>query len=365
MNDILPNGTEIRDLLSNSFLTTTHINKLLKEKRIITQNTDKNTSFPIYMSLLLSPNEFNYLYEKNSDKEEKEKIKSVLIPIDENIELADLCLDLNIKEILNENLTYTPNYEIIGVPYMVIDKDEINLDIVIKTTSNIKGWSSRESFHKASLSLKKENDRLIGTKTFTSKDSEKVIDFAIGNYEDKLKEKKYFKKDKKISRILFKNFDNVTRFNFIYSFANDFKNIMTFDEITDISILPDDSKIDDIPTELKEFLNNVNDLNLKGKKLQDHVFITQIENRKFIQLKSIKLKYKFDKIGCDGNCVIEFEFPEKTNMESSEFQFNISNLSISKKDKELISNSSITKKINTALNKHKLEKFEDYRFKEE
>ena len=247
---------------------------------------------------------------------------------------------------------------------MVISEDEIKLDVTIKTTSNIKGWSSRESFHSASLSLKKENDKLIGTKTFTSKDSEKVIDFAIGNYEEKLKDKNYFKKDKKISRILFSNFNNSTRFNFFYSFANNFKNIMNFEEITDISILPDDTKLKDLPIELKDFLNNVNDLSLKGKKLQDHIFITQTEHREFIQLKSIKFKYKFDKLGCDGSCVIEFEFPEKAAMENSEFQFNISNLSISKKDKELVSSTLIAKKINTALNKHKLENFEVYKNEE-
>lgn len=364
MNNILPNGTELRDLLSNSFLTPTYINLLLKEKGIITQNSDKNASFPIYMSLLLSPDEFNYLYEKNLEKEEKEKVKSVIIPIDEKVELADLCLDMNIKEILSQNLTYAPNYEVIGVPNMIINKDEINFDIIIKTTSNIKGWSSRESYHTASLNLKKENDRLIGTKTFTSKDSERVIDFAIGDYEEKLKEKNYFKKDRKVSRILFSNFNNINRFNFFYSFANNFKSIMTFEEITDISILPDNNRLNDLPTDLKDFLNNVNDLSLKGKKLQDHIFITQKENHDYIQLKSIKFKYKFDKIGCDGMCVIEFEFPDKTNMDNSEFQFNVSNLSINKKDRELVTSSSITKKINTALNKHKLENFELYKIDE-
>lgn len=364
MNNILPNGTELRDLLSNSFLTTTYINRLLQDKGIITQNSDKNASFPIYMSLLLSPQEFIYLYEKNTEKEEKDKVKSVIIPIDENIELADLCLDLNINEILKNSLTYTPNYEIYGTPNMIIDNDEINLDVTIKTISNIKGWSSRESYHTASLNLKKENDKLIGTKTFTSKDSEKVIDFAIGNYEEKLKEKNYFKKDKIISRILFGNFSNVNRFSFFYSFANDFRNIMKFEEITDINILPDNKKSNELPLELKDFLNNVNNLSLKGKKLQDHIFITQKNNHEFIQLKSIKFKYSLDKIGCEGTCVIEFEFPDKKNMDTSEFQFHISSLLIDKKDKELVTNSVITKKINSILNKHKLENFELYKNEE-
>lgn len=364
MNNILPNGTELRDLLSNSFLTTSYLNKLLQDKGIITQNSDKNASFPIYMSLLLSREEFIYLYERNNEKEEKDKVKSVIIPIDENIDLADLCLDLNIKEILIDKLTYTPNYEIYGTPNMVISNDEINLDITIKKTSNIKGWSSRESYHTASLSLKKENDKLIGTKTFTSKDSEKVIDFAIGNYEEKLKEKNYFKKDKIISRILFGNFSNVNRFKFFYSFANDFKNIMQFDEITDINILPDNKKSNELPLELKDFFNNVNNLSLKGKKLQDHIFITQKDNHDFIQLKSIKFKYSFDKMGCDGTSVIEFEFPDKNNMDTSEFQFHISSLLIDKKDKDLVTNSVITKKINSVLNKYKLEKYELFRTEE-
>ena len=139
---------------------------------------------------------------------------------------------------------------------------------------------------------------------------------------------------------------------------------MQFEEITDINILPDNEKSNELPLELKDFLNNVNNLSLKGKKLQDHIFITQKNNHEFIQLKSIKFKYSLDKIGCDGTCVIEFEFPDKKNMDTSEFQFHISSLLIDKKDKELVTNSVITKKINSILNKHKLENFELYKNEE-
>lgn len=361
MNNILPNGTELRDLLSQSFLTTSHINMLLKDKGIITQNSDKNSTFPIYMSLLLSPDEFNYLHEKNTEKEEKEKVKTIIIPIDEKIELADFCLDLNIHEILDNKLTYRPPYEVLSNPNLVISNDEINFEINLKSTSNIKGWSSRESFHTASFNIKKDQDKLIVTKTFTSKDSEKVIDFALENYEEKLYTNNFIKKDKKINRILFGDFTNENRFSYFYSFAQDFKNVLEFEEITDINILPDYEDINMLPQAVKDFLNNVNDISLKGKKLQDHIFITQKENHNFIQLKSIKFKYKFDKLGCDGNCVVEFEFPDKKNMNISEFQFNISSLSIDKKDKENVSNSVISKKINISLNKHKIENYYKYK----
>jgi hypothetical protein len=364
MNNILPNGTEIRDLLTESFLTTTQINGLLKDKGIITQNSDKNVMFPIYMSLLLSPVEFNYLYEKNMDKEEKEKVKTIVFPINENLELADVCLDLNIHEILIDKLTYRPNYEVLGNPNLVINNDEINFELRLKSTSNIKGWSSRESHHSASFNIKKENDKLIVTKTFTSKDSERVIDFALENYEEKLGANNFIKKDKKVERILFGDFTNENRFAYFYSFAQDFKNVLQFEEITDINILPDYEETSVLPQTLKDFLNNVNDISLKGKKLQDHIFITEKENHNFIQLKSIKFKYKFDKLGYDGNCIVEFEFPDKKNMNISEFQFNISSLSIDRKDKEFVTNSVASKKINSVFNKHKLEKYEIFKTEE-
>lgn len=364
MNNILPNGTELRDLLTNSFLTTTHLNNLLKTKGIITQNKDRNASIPIYMSLILSPIEFESLNEKNNVKEEKEKSKLITIPINGDVELGDLCLDLNIHDIIKDNLTYAPNYEIIGNPIMSVDDDEINLEIIIKSISNIRGWANRESFHNASISLKKDNDKLIGTKKFTSKDSEKVIDFAISSYEQKLKDHNYLKNDKKISKILFNNFTNINRFKYFYSFTQDFKNVMTFEEITDIDIIPDTESIDSLSNELKNLLNNVNNLSLKGKKLQEHLFITEKSNHEFIQLKAIKLKYKFDKIGCDGSCIIEFEFPEKSNMDLSEFQFNISNLSIGKKEKELINSSLLSKKIKETLYKHQLDKFEEFKIED-
>jgi hypothetical protein len=363
MNNILPNGTELRDLLSNSVLTTSHIHRLLRDKGIIAQNSDKNSAFPIYMSLLLSPPEFNYLSEKNSEKEEKEKVTSVIIPIDESIELADFCIDLNIHEILSNKLTYKPTYEVIGSPVLVINNDEIDYEIRLKSTSNIKGWSSRESYTNASLNIKKENDKLIVTKIHTSKDSEKVLNFALDNYEEQLNNIGYTNKGKKINRILFNDFSNENRFSFFYSFAKDFKNVLEFEEITDIDILPDYEDSKELPESLKDFLENVNTLNLKGKKLQGHIFITQKENHNFIQLKSIKFKYKFSKLGCDGNCVIEFEFPDKKNMETSEFQFNISNLSINKEDREKVTLRTITKKINSVLNSHKLDNYELYQTK--
>ena len=365
MNNILPNGTELRDLLSNSFLTNSHINKLLREKGIITQNSDKNATFPIYMSLLLSPNEFNYLYEKNTEKEEKKKITNAIIPIDENIPLVDLCLELNIHDILDKKLTYKPNFEVVGNPSLTINDDEINLDLQIKSTSNIKGWSSRESLHNASLNLKKDNDRLIVTKTFTSKDSEKVLTFALENYEEKLASNKYLKKDVKVSRVLFNDFSNENRIAYFYSFTRDFKNIMTFEEITDIDVLPDYNDTSKVSDSLKNFLDNVDNINLKGKELQKHIFMTEKENHEFIKLRAIKFKYNFDKLGCEGSCIVEFEFPDKRNMDTSEFQFNIANLNISKHDRDKVSHSSITKKISGVLIKHKLENYDAYKLKEE
>lgn len=365
MNNILPNGTELRDLLSHSFLTTSHTNKLLREKGIITQNSDRNAIFPIYMSLLLSPNEFNYLYEKNTEKEEKEKITHAVIPVNENIPLADLCLDLNLHDILDKKLTYKPSFEVVGNPTLTINDDEMNFEFQIKSTSNVKGWSSRESLHSASLKFKKDNDKLIVTKTVTSKDSESVLNFALENYEEKLASNNYLKKDVKISRILFNDFSNESRIAYFYSFTKDFKNVMTFEEITDIDVLPDYDDSSKVSDSLKTFLDNVNNISLKGKDLQKHMFMTEKENHAFIKLKAIKFKYKFDKLGCDGNCIVEFEFPDKRNMDTSEFQFNIANLNISKADRDKVSYSSITKIISGVLSKHKLENYDTYRIKEE
>ncbi|MFD0700305.1 MULTISPECIES: hypothetical protein [Myroides] len=365
MNNILPFGNELKDLLSESYITEAFLSKILREKGIIVQNNDKNSSFPILMSLLLSPNEFRLLQERNEEKEQKDKVKTTLYPIIEGVPLVDVCFDLDIHKILDDKLTYTPNYEIIGVPAYAYDKKEkeINVEVIIKTTSNTKGWSSRESNHTASLNIKNNNNNLTVTKKFTSRESEDVIDLILDDFKEKLENNKFLNKDKNIERILFNCFDNINRVAYFYSFTKISSRTLEFIEVTDIHILPDTDLPDDteeekIQTSIQEFLNNVNNLSLRGKKLQDHIVIEKEENHAFIQLKSLKLKYKIIKAGYEGTCVIEFEFPGTRNLKNSEFQFNISKIVLTGKDKHNVNKYELIKTINSVLNNHKLEQFE-------
>ena len=87
LETFLPHGEGLKALINASSLTNSNLDKLLKNRGVFVDNKKKNNPISILASSLLSPNEFDFLREKQNFKEDKPKrsTKSIVLNTDKDL----------------------------------------------------------------------------------------------------------------------------------------------------------------------------------------------------------------------------------------------------------------------------------------
>lgn len=329
----------------------------------------KNKSVPILMTTILSPSEFRELTDSQIKKEEKFKVNTLTIPCNTNEKLLEVIpVAFSLNKVINENHIYKPNYKVKGNPqftYVDGNPKQIQLAYEIERENKTKDWASSKTTHKALITIEKKDTgiELVLTKSYTSKETNEINEFVLKNLKNHFKTNSIIKEEEDFVRILFKDFTNVNRVQFFYSFTSPSLNRnLEFEEITDLNAQIDNSV--NTPKEIKDFVSGINNLRINGKELQEHVFITNNNYHEKIIFSSISLKYKFDFGGIKGNCIVEFSFPsyltkQKTN---AEFQFDIV-INVDKSVKEYADYNKLNKDLSKIFEDFKLQQFEKYKIK--
>ena len=115
--DFLPQGDYIRQLLVKSNISTSNINSLLKEKGVFLGNNEKNNSVPLLMKTIVSPEDFNNLYETQKSKEDTTKFKTATIKCNTDFDLTNIfASDFDINKRIVEEHTYKTNFKVNNNP---------------------------------------------------------------------------------------------------------------------------------------------------------------------------------------------------------------------------------------------------------
>lgn len=356
----LPYGELLRTLIIKPELSEGDLKKVIKSKGIFLSNYSKDETVPELMCSLLSPDEYKNILDLKKNKEEKEKYRTASIPWqgDSNL-LKSIPRDINLPKILDEMFTYKSGMEIIGLPsFKKVDgrTDKIELNFEVQELSEIKAVHDKESLFKGGIVYELKDDgqlHLSVTKTFSSKGTQKLVDNINKELETHFKATGSVNKEDTFERILFKQFVNADRFLFFMKFLDSI-DFLEYDKVENISVSPDPNE--DLPEGAKEFLKDIENLNLKGKVLKEHVLLSNKEYRDCILLHSMIVRYKFNHAQGDGYCSVEFAFPDfkLDNAENLEFQFYIMKISIGKNYKATANKKKIERAIFESLNNHKI-----------
>lgn len=365
---VLPIGDQLRAMISQSFLTGKNLRDLLSSKGIFIDENDKNKSVPLLMNTIISPKEFLRLVANQQIKEEKFKVNTLTLPCEINKPLLDIIPnDFSINKIINDNIIYKPNYRVKANPqftYVDKDKNSIRLEYEIERENRTKDWASTITTHKALITIEKKLNNeisLVLTKSYTSRETNDINEMILKSLKNHFKNINIVKKEVDFVRVLFQDFTNRNRIQFLYSFTSEeLSSSLEFVEITDLNVHMDAEV--DAPQEIKEFISGIEKLEINGKELQEHIFITNNEYHEKIIFSSISLKYKFNFNGIKGNCIIRYSFPaylvrQKTN---AEFQFDIA-INVNRKLKEYANVNDLNKSISKIIENQKLEQFEKYK----
>lgn len=356
----LPYGELLRTLIVKPELSEGDLKKVIKSKGIFLSNYSKDDIVPELMCSLLSPNEYRTILDLKKNKEEKEKYRTASIPWqgDSNL-LKSIPRDINLSKILNDMFTYKSGMEIVGLPsFKKVDgrNNKIELNFEIEEFSEIKTIHDKETLFNGGIVYELKNDghlHLSVTKTFSSKGTQKLVDHINKELESHFKKTGSVKNEDSFERILFNQFLNSDRFLFFMKFLDSI-DFLEFDKVENISVSPDPKE--QLPEGAKEFLKDIENLNLRGKVLKEHVLLSKHEYRDCVLLHSMVVRYKFTHIQGDGYCSVEFAFPDFKidSTENIEFQFYTVKINVGRNYKISANKKKIERAIFESLNNHKI-----------
>lgn len=363
MKEILPQGDLIRQLLTKSNISKAKINSFLREKGVFLGHKEKDNSVPLLMKTVISPRDFRELYETQKEKEDETKYRTATIKCDSDFKLAEVFnRTVNLNELIKEKHRYEPNYKVIGDPaFYFEDEKTAVLEFEIERQNLLKDWDSNKTKHKGSLVLKKSSENEIQVsiqQNFTSKETLEVNKLLMSNLKNQLKDKDIISSDNALVSILFNDFSNFNRIQFLYKFIN-FKNIyLDFKSISDIILYPDENI--STPKELEDFLREIDNLKLSGKELQRHMLLSKKKYFPKLIFASLSLTYKLNYHGLKGNAILEIGFPDYIKDKNEKVEFQISLKLKFPNIKRPNSEDEIKKKLLGILEKQKLEAYEEY-----
>jgi hypothetical protein len=299
----LPQGNNIRQLLVKSSITDASINSFLKEKGVFLGRTEKNNSVPLLMKTLVSPDDFENLYLIQKNKEENIKHITASINCQKDFKLAEIFNEkINLNQSIQDKHTYRPDYKVVGSPNFYCEGENSAIfEYKIERENALNDWTDNKTIHSGSLIIEKDTTGSIHIsvqQNSTSKETQEVNSIVIGYVKERLRTKSLIKKDESFTSIRFDDFDNTGRIKFLYSFANDLSIYTEFMSLTDMNLYLDSGVTSHI--DIEKFLNEIENLRLKGKSLHNHVFIKSDKYHNKLQCASINLKYRLDFRGIKG-----------------------------------------------------------------
>lgn len=354
----LPNGEVLRSILVRPELTDSNLKSVVKSKGIFLSKYSKQDTIPPLMRCLLSPKEYEDIRDLQKFRVERVKYRSTQIPWQGDKNLLSSLPDIDVHQILSDRYKYHPGFELIGIPSFVpveSREDKVELKFKVEEHSDIASINNKKKEFEGSITIELKEDghlHLQSTKTFTSKGTQDLVNTIENKLEKHFKEIGAVKKEDGYERIMFNHFSNQNRFLFFIKFVDDI-GFLKFKKIVDVNVSPDPDV--ETPQDVREFLKDIENLNLKGKALKNHILLSKNKYREAIWLLSISIQYEFLHSEGKGYCELEFAFPEFSIEEraESEFQFFIAKVNIDRNYRASAKKSKIEKDIFHEVDKHK------------
>jgi len=179
------------------------------------------------------------------------------------------------------NIRQLLDYKVIGRPSFYFEGNSSAIyEYRIERENTLNDWTANKTYHSGSLRIDKDSSGKIHVsvqQNSTSKETQEVNSIVIAHVKEKLKSQSLIKIDDAFNSIRFNDFDNTSRIKFLCSFASNFSIYTQFKSLTDLNLFLDTTVTSH--ADIETFLNEIENLRLKGKSLHNHVFInTAINN---------------------------------------------------------------------------------------
>ena len=310
INRFLPFGDSLKAILQHDSIKDRERRQLLRMKGVFVNNCDEDSAFPILITSLLSPCEFEFLKERLQEKEDREKPITRNLDWESNKNLISAIPDnFNIQEIIK---TKFPKYSVIGNPnFKMIDNNpnKIALDFKCEATNYSKPWFRGKNEFKGQITLEKvvtKDNKVQLQIIHTSSETLDIAEKVSKSLEKHFKANKYMNPQKEVQRILFRDFSNEERIKFFLSMTEN-NDVFNFSKAIFLDIGPDPNE--NLPQEINWLeLSKVRELNINGEVLHNIPFLKDKTLHKFMELAEMEVIYEFCLPSVEGNCKVRFGF---------------------------------------------------------
>lgn len=352
IDKILPFGELMRGFANQSYISKSDLKNFLRNRGVFFNLSNKENLVPCISTVLLSPSEFDVLREFQNTREDNTKKNTSRISWNSEKPISEAISDFEIKDLIPE---YGVNFWLSSQPIISIaesNNEKVTIEYEIERNDLNKSWYESTNTFKGKIELEKiASDELRITKTYTSSESNFVGDNLQKSLVSHFKTNDFIKKETKLNKILFSDFNNEDRIVFFYRLSTNSDNRhFEFQDIINMEFKPDNSII--LPSEI-DWMINKSELKFKGKQIHDTFFIKDKKYHKNLQFWEMESSFKFRHGVHEGNCnvVLSFKDFEKKGA-NAEFEIKISNFS-------LINGSEYTVKLKNQVKNLLLDSFEE------
>ena len=334
LTSLLPYGEGIKPLLIASSLSEYDLKFLLQKRGVFIKSSQRNITVPHLASMLLSPNEFETLRNRQHQKESNIKRYTAQSEwLDQTITIADVLtdkLDTIVKDLTKEESPYSiRNYSI-----NYISNNKILIAGEIERRDWTKDVFSSTTSHPWKFTIEKSNSGKIVEyiSETTVPETKQLTNLFQTRIHQQFQSAKTVDATKAIQRVLATHFKgNHFLFEFLFEFTKLRFTSLEFVRIVDIETGIDNKR--NFPENFQWLKGNIGELKLtavQGRKLKE-TDIIKVGELGILVFGEIDAEFTFDYKDAKGTCIIRYGFPKFYDKKNQvEFETKIQRINLSR-----------------------------------
>src|SRR5690606_6472821 len=194
VNKHIPFGATLQDVLNHPSLSETKLKYLLRLRGIYIEESKNNDTYPILLSTLLSPNEFEFVKENIRGKELNQKILSRPLDWNSSEDLIKVVPDkIDLKEIVK--IADSRQTVISQTNFAMVDgnPNKVKMQFRCQTNNYNSGWYRTKNEYDGEIVIEKvqENDKVYLRMIYTSPETQAIADLGVKYLVSEFRNKSY------------------------------------------------------------------------------------------------------------------------------------------------------------------------------
>ncbi|WP_438710325.1 GapS4b family protein [Aquimarina muelleri] len=361
IDKILPQGEFLRGFVNQSLLSKSDLKTILRNRGIFFNNNSKEKYVPFLSTILLSPNEFEFLKDRLNTREDNPKSATGTISFQSEKELINLVPEnVNVKEKIDFNFTNFKLKKISSFHKESKQNDKVVLNFEIERQDLNKSWFESSNLFSGNLVIERQDDKSVKViKEYTSPETFKVASVIENIVMNHFKKTEVISPKDTLKRIYFGDFNNETRITFFLRLSDKMNNsFFNFIDIIDVHFKADEEL--ELPERI-DWMTNKDALIFKGKGIHKDFFFKDREYHSCIKCWGMEVKFDFSYELAEGTLTVNFGFPYFERLgNKAEFEINIGSFSL-RNNVPSADKKRIKKKLFNLLEKEKTKIYNNYR----